>query len=226
MFRILLHQLPQRLFLPYRGYLWIWHVIAAGVTALIVLTGFDWWFFRQTRNEFLLPLVMVGGLGGMVMPVIIPLFLYIRGKKRKDINFIRTAVAFTQASIIAWIIVAIYKVFTGRIQPDFLFAEDANSVSSGFQFGFFEHGIFWGWPSHHTVVAVAGATVLYLALKHPVARFGALIWAGIVAAGAAVGFHWFSDMVAGVIVGIVVGFALWRNIQDIPLVMKEKNEAS
>ncbi len=216
MFKTLFHQLPQRLFLPYCGYLWVWHIVAAAVTAVFVFTGFDWWFFRQTRSEFLLPLVMAGGIGGMIMPIVVPIFLYVQGKKRRDEHLLRTAVAVTQATVIAWIIVAVYKVFTGRIQPDFLFTADAATVSSGFQFGFFEHGIFWGWPSHHTVVAVAGATVLYLALKHPVVRFGALFWAGIVATGAAVGFHWFSDMVAGVIVGAVVGLAIWRDIKNAP----------
>lgn len=214
MFKILFHRLPQRLFLPYRGYLWIWHIIAAIITAVIVFTGFDWWFFRQTRSDFFLTLVMVGGIGGMLVPVVVPIFLYLRGKKRKDKHLIRTAAAVAQASGIAWIIVAVYKVFTGRIQPDFLFTQDITSMSSGFQFGFFEHGIFWGWPSHHTVVAVAGATVLYLALRHSVVRAGAVAWAVIVATGAAVGFHWFSDMVAGVIIGIVVGVAVWRDVKN------------
>ena len=212
MLKLLLNRLPQRLALPYRGSLWIWHVVAAVLTAIIVFSGFDWWFFRQTRSEFLLPLVGIGGLGGMLVPVILPLVLYGQGKRQKNEHLLRTAVAVTQATLIAWIIVAVYKAFTGRIQPDFLFMADAESTSSGFQFGFWEHGIFWGWPSHHTVVAVAGATVLYLAIKRPLVRLGAILWAGVVALGAAVGFHWFSDMVAGAIIGVAVGFALWKDV--------------
>lgn len=208
--------------MPYKGYLWVWHLVAVGITAVIVLTGFDWWFFRQTRGEILLPLVMVEGIGGMIIPILVPIFLYIQGKKWKSRKLIRAAIAVTQAAAVAWIIVAVYKVFTGRIQPDFLFSIDPASVGSGFQFGFFEHGIFWGWPSHHTAVAVAGATVLYLALKNPLARFGACIWAGIVATGAAVGFHWFSDMVAGAIVGVVVGVAIWQDVKNTPVIINKK----
>ena len=187
--------------------------MAAGVvTALIVFTGFDWWFFRHTRSEVFLPIVMIGGVSGMLVPVLLPIFLYIRGKQKKNKQLLRTAVAVAQAAATAWIIVAVYKVFTGRIQPDFLFQNDNASVSSGFQFGFFEHGIFWGWPSHHTVVAVAVATVLYRASPSSFVRMSAVAWAGIVAAGAAVGFHWFSDMVAGFIIGVAVGIALWKDV--------------
>lgn len=158
----------------------------------------------------------------MLVPMVLPITLYIQGVRRKNKHLLRTAIAVTQAAVIAWIIVAVYKVFTGRIQPDFLFTEDNKSVSSGFQFGFFEHGIFWGWPSHHTVVAVAMATVLYLAIKHPVARLSSVTWAVVVAMGAAVGFHWFSDMVAGAIIGIVVGVAIWKDVQKMPVGLEEK----
>ena len=215
MFRAFFNQLPRRLLLPFRGSLWLWHIAAAIITVIIVFTGFDWWYFQHTRSETLRPLVMVAGLGGMIVPIALPIFLYSRGKRKRDELSIRAAIGIAQASIIAWIIVAVYKAFTGRVQPGFsgtsIASASGSDISHGFQFGFWEHGIFWGWPSHHTVVAIAAATVLYLAFKRPSARFAAFIWAAIVAAGASVGFHWFSDVVAGVIVGAVVGVAVWRD---------------
>lgn len=218
MLRDFFKTLPQRLLLPYRGRLWLWHIAAFAVTAIIVFGGFDWWYYEHTRSEALRPLVMIAGLGGMLIPIFLPVILYMRGKRKKDELRIRAAIGVAQASLIAWIIVAVYKAFTGRVQPGFSGASIASAnggdISRGFQFGFWEHGIFWGWPSHHTVVAIAAATVLYLAFKRPSARFAAFVWAAIVAAGASVGFHWFSDVVAGVIVGAVVGVAVWRDIND------------
>lgn len=213
MFQLFLNQLPRRMLLPYRNSLWVWHVVAALTTAALVFAGLDWWFFQITRGEYLFGLIMIAGIGGFFVPICLPVILYIIGKRRKSEQHIRTAVGVAQASIIAWIIIAVYKVFTGRIQPESLVTPDTYDTSlSSFQFGFFEHGIFWGWPSHHTAVAVAGATVLFLAWRRPQARFGALVWAVIVGAGAAAGFHWLSDVVAGAIVGVVVGIAVWRDL--------------
>lgn len=217
MLKILFHQLPKRLTLPYRNGLWFWHIVAVVATAIIVLTGFDWWFFRHTRSEVFVPLIRLGGLGGMLVPILLPIALYILARDKKDEYLLRVAVAVTQAAAVAWIIVAVYKAFTGRIQPKALFAADTMSASSGFLFGFWEHGIFWGWPSHHTVVAVAMATVLFLAFRSPLVRLGAIAWAVIVATAAAVGFHWFSDAVAGAIVGVVTGFAIWKDVKKSPI---------
>jgi membrane-associated phospholipid phosphatase len=198
------------MFAPYRGHFWVWHVAAAGITAVLVLTGFDWWFFQKTRIDALYPLIMLAGVGGFFVPILLPVGLYIWGQRQKDVTALRAAVATTQAAVVAWIIIAVYKTFTGRIQPEFLTTFETSDHSRNFQFGFFEHGIFWGWPSHHTAVAVAGATVLYLAYRRPATRFVTLAWALIVAAGASVGFHWLSDVVAGAIVGAVVGISIWR----------------
>lgn len=192
----------------------IGHLIAIALTTVLVFTGFDWWYFLTTRSESLHNLVRIAGLGGLLVPILLPIILYVYGKKKKDGFSIRVAVGVAQATIISWIIVAAYKTFTGRTQPGFGSVSNTIDTSHNFQFGFFEHGIFWGWPSHHTVVAVAAATVLYLAFKRPSARFTAIVWAVIVAAGASVGFHWFSDVVAGAVVGIVVGVAVWRAVKN------------
>jgi membrane-associated phospholipid phosphatase len=210
MVRPFLYKLLQSLLASYRGYYWVWHLAAALITAVIVVTGFDWWFFEMTRSDRLFWLVMFSGAGGFLMPIIFPLVLYVVAKKRKDEYLLHITIAVVRASAIAWIIVATYKIFTGRIQPDYLSSLDLAGLSSGFQFGFFEHGIFWGWPSHHTAVAFASMTVLYLAWRNAYVRFAVIAWALIVGVGAAVGFHWFSDVVAGAIIGSIVGISAWR----------------
>lgn len=195
-----MHRLPRRFVACYTGYRFVWHIVAAGLTAVLVLSGFDWWFFEHTRNAPLL-LVFVAGLGGFVVPITGALGLYYAGRRR-------AAVAFGQASFLGWFISSLYKVFTGRVQPEFMSHVQTADYSHVFNFGFLKHGIFWGWPSSHAATAVAGAVALYLVWPNKGVRLVVLVWAVVVCTGAAVGFHWFSDVIAGIIVGIVAGMAV------------------
>jgi membrane-associated phospholipid phosphatase len=213
MIRALLHRLPHKLWAAYRGHRILWHVFAGLLTAVLVLSGFDWWFFQETREPWLYGLIMLAGIGGFFIPILVPVALYVTGEWRNRPHLLHAGVAMAQAEAVASIIVAVYKTFTGRIQPEFLTTFNTTDISRNFNFGFFEHGIFWGWPSSHAAVAIAGATALYLAWPNKHVRAAIVAWAVVVSAGAAVGFHWFSDVVAGIIVGIVVGFAVWEDHQ-------------
>ncbi len=192
----------------YRGRLWMLHVAGCIATAAIVLSSLDWQFYQATRHPALRILVAVAGLGGFLVPVLLPAWLYASGRSRRIAERVRLATSLFYASASVWIIVAAYKAITGRLHPDALGV--GIDISQGFQFGLWRHGIFWGWPSHHTAVAAAGATVLYLMLRRTSWRVAAVIWACVVGAGAAVGFHWLSDVVAGALVGIAAGYAAVR----------------
>lgn len=200
MIRDFLHRLPQRLIACYVGYRWVWHVLAALITAVLVLSGFDWWFFEHTRDMWR-PLILIAGLGGFFVPIILSLGLYWGGKRG-------AGVAVGQASFLGWLITSFYKIFTGRVQPEYLTHVQTTDYSHVFHFGILKYGIFWGWPSSHAAVAVAGAVALWVAWPNKAVRLFALVWAAVVCAGAAVGFHWFSDVIAGIIVGAVVGSAV------------------
>ncbi len=198
-----LYRLPQRLVACYAGYHWVWHVLAAILTAVLVLSGFDWWFFAHTRDIWR-PLILIAGLGGFVMPIVIALGLYFTGRTR-------AGVAVGQASFLGWLITSFYKVFTGRIQPEYLTHLQTADYSRDFHFGIWQHGIFWGWPSSHAAAAVAGMVALCLAWPNKLVRALALAWAAVVCVGAAIGFHWFSDVIAGVIIGTVISIAVGKD---------------
>lgn len=203
MVRDFLHRLPQRFAACYAGYRWAWHVLAALGTAALVLSDFDWWFFEHTRDVWR-PLISVAGLGGFLMPFVVALGLYFAGRKR-------AGVAVGQASFLGWLISSLYKVFTGRIQPEYLTHLQTADYSKVFHFGFLKYGIFWGWPSSHAMATVAGMTALALVWPNKSVRVFALAWAAVVCVGAAVGFHWFSDVVAGAIIGAVIGVAVGKD---------------
>jgi membrane-associated phospholipid phosphatase len=203
--RAFLYRLPQRLVACYSGYRWVWHVLTALITVALVLSGFDWWFFEHTRDVWR-PLILVAGLGGFFMPIIISLGLYFTGHTR-------AGVAVGQASFLGWLITSFYKIFTGRIQPEYLTHLQATDYSRDFHFGIWQHGIFWGWPSSHAAAAVAGMVALYLVWPNRFVRALALVWAAVVCMGAAVGFHWFSDVIAGAIIGAVIGTAVAKDLK-------------
>lgn len=195
----------------YCGYRWLWHVLAAALTALLVLSGFDWWFFEQTRTDALQPLIWAAGLGGFFVPVLLPVALYWLGEWRGSVKLKHVGTALAQAEIIAIVISSVYKTFTGRVQPEFLTTFNTADISHQFLFGFLRHGIFWGWPSSHAAVACAGMAVLFLSLRNRFVRALCIAYALMISAGAAIGFHWFSDVVAGVIIGTLIGWSLSKS---------------
>lgn len=186
----------------YRGYNLLWHALAAALTFCIVLSGFDWWFYEATRGAYWKPVVYGAGLSGFFVPVLLPLGIYIYGQITGKARFRRAGAAALQAVVIAWLITALYKTFTGRMHPELVTTLIDNSRD--FNFGFFRNGIFWGWPSSHTAVAWAMASAL---APFSYARTKVLLYAYalFIAIGAGIGFHWFSDVVAGAIVGSLVG---------------------
>ncbi len=99
----------------------------------------------MTRSESLYELIMIAGIGGFFVPVLLPVCMYIWGKMEKNELSMRSSVAIAQATIVSWVIIAVYKIFTGRVEPQLLTTYGAEDTSRNFQFGFLEHGIFFGW---------------------------------------------------------------------------------
>jgi membrane-associated phospholipid phosphatase len=135
--------------------------------------------------------------------------LYWYGAARSKPKIQIKAAILAQAGILGWIISSVYKAFTGRIQPEFLTYTSLEDISRNFNFGFWEHGIFWGWPSSHTSVAFAMSVALIMLYpRNKVLAVLALAYAFFIGVGVSVSVHWFSDFVAGAIIGTIVGLAV------------------
>lgn len=211
MFRAFAHRLPERFLAVYRGKNIFYHIAAAVLTYALVVSGFDWYFFEVTRSPYFYPLIMAAGIAGFFVPVLVPIAIYIVGEIRKSPSLIAHAAVCAQAVVVAWVVSSFYKALTGRIEPEFLAQTSFVDGSRDFNFGILEHGIFWGWPSSHTAVACALAAALIVCYPdNKVVRALALFLAVVVVSGAAVGFHWFSDVLAGVIIGTLVGVVVAR----------------
>ena len=181
-------------------------LLAAALTYIAVISGFDWYYYLTTQNSelqaFLFPAIILGGL----LPIVLPAALLLAGKITGDMRTLNTAFAVIQSALLGLMVSSFYKIFTGRIQPPHYCSGKITDISRNFEFGFFRHGIFWGWPSSHTTVAFAVAvTLLILYPKNRLIQYSAIFTAFYIGIGVSTNIHWFSDFLAGVIIGSVIG---------------------
>ena len=138
----------------------------------------------------------------------LPLFLLILGFIIENSRIILTGWAVGQAALLGSLISSAYKAVTGRVHPAHGVGED---ISHFFRFGFLRGGVFWGWPSSHATIAFAMAvTVFMLFPKQRWLGWVAILYACYVGIGVSLTIHWFSDFVAGAIIGSVIGVRGWE----------------
>ncbi len=204
--RLFFSTLPRNVIECFKGRMLVWHLAAILVTAVLVLSGCDWEYFRSTRSPVLRswswPAVHIGGL----VPIVLPLALLAIGGVARSAPTRLTGWAIAQAEVIGGIVAAGYKAITGRAHP----ARDVGvDLSQVFRFGLLQGGVFWGWPSSHTTIAFAMAvTVFRLFPERKWLGYMAIAYAFYIGFGVSMTIHWFSDFIAGAVFGTVVGLAV------------------
>lgn len=205
-----LSTLPQNIITCFTGRMLIWHGVAILLTFILVASGFDWHFFLSTRDPNLLswmfPAVRIGGL----LPITLPLILIALGWINKSAKTSTTGWAVGQAELIGALIIVAYKAITGRAHPSHGAGEDLSHI---FRFGLLRGGVFWGWPSSHTTVAFAMAVTIFMIFStRRWVGYGAIAYALYVGIGVSMTIHWFSDFLAGAIIGTVVGVSVGKSV--------------
>lgn len=216
MFKEFFRELPSNFVACFSGVNALFHLLAIAITYLLVTSGFDWWYYESTRNPALNGLALAAGGAGFVIPVALPLGMYVIGRLRVSAVLVGAGAAAAQAVIVASVVSAAYKALTGRTQPVvtyYLALPSDIDNSREFHFGFLRNGIFWGWPSSHTAVACAAAFALVLVVRSKIVRIFAFAFAGFIALGASIGFHWLSDVAAGSIMGTLIGAVIGKSFQ-------------
>jgi membrane-associated phospholipid phosphatase len=220
----LLYRLPRYVITIFSGRNLLWHALAIVLTMVIVMSGFDWSYYLLTRGDAISHIARPAIMLGSVLPIFGTLLLLIGGEISKNPRIITTAWALGQSAMLGYFISCCYKAFTGRIPPPFRgfrmpATSDASLIdtSHGFQFGFLKGGMFWGWPSSHTTVAFAMSVCLItLYPKNKKLILFALLYAFYIGLGVSVTIHWFSEFVAGAIIGSVIGMVVGRSFKTKP----------
>ncbi len=198
--------LPRNIIRSFSGRNLLLHALAIAVTFLIVSSGLDWIYCKTTRpfGGYLFYAVRLGWR----VPIVFPIVWYMLGYIRKDRRAIYTAYATAQAALIGLLVSSFYKAFTGRPSP----RHSVNAMidtSRVFHFGILKGGVFYGWPSSHTAVAFAMAlTVWTMYPGSKTIRCMAIIYAFYIGIGVSMTIHWFSDFVAGAIIGTAIGITV------------------
>lgn len=193
----------------------LWHLLAIGLTYVLVASGFDWFYFVHTRSPELRAILFPAVMLGSFVPILLPIYLLAKGYGRKNAGLIRAFWILVQAQIIAELLSFFYKALTGRIPPRL--AEVGTDISHGFQFGFWRGGIFWGWPSSHTTLAFATAfTMITLFPRSKAICALMLAYAFYVGIGVSATIHWFSEFAAGGIFGTLVGVVVAKSFASNP----------
>ncbi|MFA6269855.1 MAG: phosphatase PAP2 family protein [Candidatus Paceibacterota bacterium] len=204
--------LPKNIAKSFRGKNLYWHILAIIATALIVTSGFDWYYFVETRGfyleKFFSPAIAIGAILPMFgLPILLLIGWITKNKQTRILAWV-----LGQAAFAGWFVSSAYKALTGRIQPP---TSTLLDISRQFNFGFFKEGVFWGWPSSHTTVAFAMAFALItLYPKNKVVVVSAVLYALYIGIGISFDIHWFSEFIAGAIIGTVIGIVVGKNFDS------------
>ena len=198
-----LSTLPRNILDCFRGWMISCHIIAIILTFSLVTSGLDWLYFTSTRDPILrswmFPAAPIGGL----VPIALPLILLAIGSISRSAKTTLAGWAVGQAELIGALVAAAYKAITGRVHPSHGVGADSSHI---FQFGFLRGGAFWGWPSSHTTIAFAMAVTLFqLFPKQRWLGYVAITYALYIGIGVSMTIHWFSDFLAGAIIGTAIG---------------------
>lgn len=208
----LFHKFFQNIGRSFTGRNLLLHFAAIFLTFIIVISGLDWFYFISARKDFLDAILFPAVAVGFFVPIFLPILILLLGKLRGSWKTMNTAWALWQSALLGLFISSIYKALTGRVQPDL--SNTLVDISNRFQFGFWEHGIFWGWPSSHTTVAFAMAFALIaLYPRNKFIKYFALAYALYVGIGVSINIHWLSEFVAGALIGAAIGFTVGKSFK-------------
>lgn len=195
----------------YKGINLLWQGVMIVLTFILVNTGFDWFYYNATRGATLQAFLFPAVILGFVVPVLGCATILIYGAITKNKKILNTGYALSQAGILGYLISSFYKIFTGRVGPMHSLTSKMD-ISHMFRFGFWRGGAFQGWPSSHTASSFAISVALVMLYpKNKFIKYTAIIYALYIGIGVSTNIHWFSDFVAGAILGTIIGISVGKS---------------
>jgi membrane-associated phospholipid phosphatase len=204
----------------------MWHAAAVAITPPIVF-GADApvqeWFQRPSaaRETFAQTTFVVGG----VAPVLVPLGFYLGGLAGDNSELATAGAAALQAAAIQAAFVSTLKWLTDRAGPYpdgdpnrqrsltgvFRDTKDPND----FNFNPFDLKGGLRWPSGHTAsnIALVSALVAFYPNEPWIAAIGYPLVAAIGVGMIDGDYHWLSDVVAGALIGHIIGWSVGKNFR-------------
>lgn len=186
------------------------HLSALAGSFLIIKAGWDTGVHNYfVRNPFMDSISRPAVTVGNILPVALGGSLYAAGLIAGHSELAAAGSAVLQSALLAFCTTVSIKALTGRPGPDPYVYSD-NAASNYFRFGFLRGGVFHGWPSGHMMVNTAAVTGLLSFYKDKTllniagGAYLGYLFLSVISHGHA-SMHWFSDAVAGTLMGYAIG---------------------
>jgi membrane-associated phospholipid phosphatase len=210
----------------------IFHTASIVSTYLIIQSNTDYEvnkYFSENQNLRVVsdPAAWVG----YILPAALCGSIYSIGKLKNDNELTYAGCAAIQATLLSVAYSSLLKAFTGRPNPDPTVYTDMKKASRTFRFGLLRGGIHYGWPSGHLAVNTAMVTSLMYFYKDSflIDLFGYL-YIGYLIFGVSSHegstMHWFSDVVAGTLIGYAIGSTVGSNFRNLSLQNERENNSN
>lgn len=188
-------------------------IISAFITYGCIVLKIDWnWAVYFNTHNFWVVCAVPFVILGMVVPLAIPLLQYILYRKqKKESRYLILAKKSFWSFILAYFVMTILKVFTNRVDMEPFEPIGVVDFSNQFRFGFMNSNHWWesfseGWPSGHTMIAVAMAISINNLLKNRLTKVLNVVYPICIALSVSTAFHWLSDVISGLLFGLIIGF--------------------
>lgn len=192
----------------------LYHISALGLTYALVESGYDAKILEkssQINADFRDIYGHSGIYSGYLLPIVIPVSMFFGSEKNSDTRTV--SYALMQSVSVAFAAGTVLKAITGRKPPQ-LDHPDKDILSRDFRFGFMEGGLHYGWPSGHLMVNTAFITTLSAFypekswIQYLSYGYITFLTTSVLLNGEA---HWFSDIVAGGLMGYSIGSVIGKN---------------
>lgn len=227
--KYLFYHMDQNIWHSFSNDYGVYHLAAAGLSYGLVQSDFDWKYRSfMKRNPSIPRIGFASVFTGEFMPVVAPLYLYITGRSNSNSKMVYTSMALGQSVLLSVLISSTYKAFTGRGGPEISHRDKNRSdFSKDFHFGFLRGGVYHGWPSSHTTNAFAMATTLIeMYPDNNTVKIFSGLYAFAVGLGVSTNIHWFSDFVAGALIGYSIGKSVGQSFKDLADGKSEQDKTS
>lgn len=180
------------------------------LTWVCVISGIDWQIakFFEANNIFIYAAIP-GVFAGMIVPFVIIGYYIFMGKKNGNNIYSSIAIKLGWGFLSSFVLSSLLKSFTNRIDMEPFELLGSYDFSSSFRWGFLNSNSLWesfseGWPSGHTFIATTFLVILWPTLPKAQKLYHTL-YVFVIMLSVVTSFHWFSDIVSGVILGIIIG---------------------
>ena len=181
------------------------------LTFVLIQTSIDWnWAVYFSDHKMWVYAAAPFVLLGMIVPLLIPFVFFLNYRKAKRNSDLQQCKRSLYAFLSSYFVMTLLKVFTNRVDMEPFEPIGLINTSSQFRFGFMNSNSWWeslseGWPSGHTMIAVSMAIAIHPLIQRSALRWLNVAYAVLVSISVSTAFHWLSDIVAGGLIGSVLG---------------------